>query len=207
VSIDDVIVATSDEIEDDILSEVCLKNGIKVYRGSLNNVLERYYQCATAEKADIVVRLTGDNACVDPKIIDEAVSCFQSKEVDYLDYCRELALGVAVEVFSYGALKKTYENATDKECLEHVTLYMYRNDEMFRWEKYSNSDLEDKSNLRLTMDTPEDYQVINAIYSNFKDREFDYCDVIRFLEENPQITRINSGIKQKNPSYNRKIKT
>jgi spore coat polysaccharide biosynthesis protein SpsF len=200
-SIDEVIVATSCEEADDKLADLCSENGIHIFRGSLNNVLERYYKCATEEGAEVVIRLTGDNACVDPGIIDAAVDYFNSHRLDYLSYCKQLALGTAVEVFSYEALKQTYENAADPECLEHVTLYMYRSGDMFRWEKHDDPDMPDNSHIRLTVDTPEDYRVVAAIYDHFGDKDFSYPDIIKYLGENSDITEINAGIRQKKQRY------
>ena len=165
--IDDIIVATSTEHSDDKLIEICQKYGIKTFRGSLNNVLERFFLCATQEKADIIIRLTGDNALIDPCLIDKAIEIFNSNSLDYLSYCKELPLGLSTEVFSYSALKKTYKEASNPECKEHVTPFMYRNKEMFKWVKYSDAMLHDNSSLRLTVDTLQDWEVVNNIYSHF----------------------------------------
>ena len=201
VNVDKVIVATSLDKTDDALADVCRKYGVPVFRGSLSNVLERFFKCATQENADVIVRLTGDNALIDPALIDKAVAHFKRNELDYLNYCKELPLGMSAEVFSYSALAKAYEETDDMECKEHVTLYMYGNGDKFKWEKYSDEKLEDHSDIRLTVDTKEDFELISLIYSCFKDNEFDYNNIIDLLRKNPDWRFINKNIKQKEILY------
>ena len=201
VNVDKVIVATSLDKTDDALADVCRKYGVPVFRGSLSNVLERFFKCATQENADVIVRLTGDNALIDPALIDKAVDHFKRNELDYLNYCKELPLGMSAEVFSYSALAKAYEETDDMECKEHVTLYMYGNGDKFKWEKYRDEKLEDHSDIRLTVDTKEYFELISLIYSCFKDNEFDYNNIIDLLRKNPDWRFINKNIKQKEILY------
>lgn len=203
--VDKVIVATSEEASDDVLYEFCLKKDIPVFRGELNDVLKRYYDCATIEQADIVIRLTGDNPLIDAEILDRALSIFRKEKIDYLQYCSELPLGMHVEVFSYEALQKAYAEADDKECREHVTLFLYKNPEKFNCIKYSDNSVEDNSHLRWTIDTEADYKLVKRIYESMAGIYFKYEDVLRLYKEKPELVEINKDIHQKQTSYKEKV--
>lgn len=201
-NVDEVIVATSTDVSDDELYQFCVRENINVYRGNLNNVLDRYYQCATQSKADIIVRLTGDNALIDPEIIDRSIQIFiNAEDMDYLHYCDELPLGMCTETFSYSALERAHANTDNAECLEHVTLYMYRNKGAFSVLNYSDTSLSDHSELRWTMDTPQDYELIECIYSYFGRDHFGYNEILKAYEEHPEWKMINSDVKQKQPVF------
>lgn len=200
--LDEVIVATSLNTADDVIEKFCIKEKIPCFRGSIDNVLERYYQCAKQYQGEIIIRLTADNVFVDTNIIDEAIEYFQSNgQIDYLYYKEGLPLGVAVEVFTMKALEKTYKETKLPECCEHVTLYMYRNPEKFKCIRCSNQ--EDYSAYRLTMDTPQDYQLITALYNRLSvnGEEISYEDVIKELQQNEQLREINRSVEQKVPEY------
>lgn len=200
-NIDEIIVATSNEADDDELCKICSENGINVFRGSLEDVLCRFYICAENANADCIVRLTGDNCLVDAELIDRAINIFIREKVDYLSYCKELPLGMSTEVFSFAALKKCHEETNNKECREHVTLYMYKNNEEFNCLKFSDGNLDDFSNVRLTVDTLEDFNVAEKIYENFQGQDFGYKDIISLTAKKPEIFSINSSIKQKSTEY------
>ena len=200
-NIDDIIIATSAEASDDIVENFCVKAGIKVFRGSLNNVLERYYKCALRESADVIVRLTADNALIDGNIINEAVNVFSRGGIDYLSYKKGLPLGMHVEVFSFDALERSYREAKDPECLEHVTPYMIKNPEKFRVLFFRDEKDPDNSSMRFTMDTPEDYEFVKRVYDSFGSNIFSYGEILRMLSEHRELLKINQNIQQKALSY------
>ena len=112
--LDSVIVATSCNSADNAIEEFCRQEGILCFRGSQDNVLERYYQCSSRYQGEIIIRLTADNVFVDPDIIMDAVQCFRiNGRMDYLYYREGLPLGMAVEVFTMEALRKAYQEAED----------------------------------------------------------------------------------------------
>lgn len=201
-NIDDIIVATSTEISDDIVENFCVKTGIKVFRGSLNNVLERFYKCASMESADVIVRLTADNALIDGNIIDDAVEVFFSGGLDYLSYKEGLPLGMHVEVFSFDALGKSYQEAKDPECLEHVTPYMIKNPAKFRVLFFADEEDADNSSMRFTMDTPEDYEFVKRVYDSFTSNIFSYGEILKLLSSHKELLAINQNIRQKALNYN-----
>lgn len=195
--IDDVIVATSDHKSDDEIEKFALSYNIKCFRGSHNNVLERYYKCASHYKADIIVRLTGDNALVDFNIIDEGIGYFKKTNADYMYYREGLPLGMAVEIFKFKTLKEAYENATDKECLEHVTPYMSKNPDRFNSLRVKCIG-DDNSDLRWTMDTEEDYKLIKDIYEALykEGKVFSYDEVLEEYKDHDNWREMNTNIRQ-----------
>ena len=200
-TVDEVVVATSDEISDDDLYDTLINRGFNCFRGSLDNVLERFYKCAEKYNADTVIRLTGDNPFVASEIIDEAVGTFFEKKYDYLYYKDSFPTGICVEIFTFAALKKAYEEATDPECIEHVTPYIRYNPKLFNAIHFHDETDEDLSGMRFTMDTPEDYKFVKAVYEHFGDNGFSYQDVLKFVKDNPELTSINKGIEQRKVEY------
>lgn len=201
--LEQIIIATSNDPVDDAIEQFAVVNETELYRGAQMNVLDRFYKCAAQYKADIIVRLTGDNALIDPGIIDLGIECFKrSPGVDYMYYREGLPLGMAVEIFTFQALKVAYENATDEECLEHVTPYLYKNS-IFNTKRISCIG-EDYSRLRWTLDTAQDYRLITEIYKNlYKDDEtiFSFEDVMEQYLYHEEWTGINSDIDQIKVKY------
>lgn len=198
-----VIIATSDLPEDDVVEQFTKENRIDLFRGSLSDVLSRFYHCAAKENADIVVRFTGDNPMLDPVLIDEGIEYFlQHREYDYIKYRDGLPLGMAFEVFTYQALEKSFLEASDPECREHVTPYMYRNPGLFHYYN-CGTEGEDYSQLRWTVDTVEDYQLVKAIYESlyFVNPLFGLREIIEKYNEHPEWEQMNNRILQKQVLY------
>lgn len=200
--IDEVVVATSTDKTDDTVEKMLIEKGIECYRGSLDNVLERFYKCSLKYKADIIIRLTADNALVDADIIDEAINIFRDNDVDYLDYKDTLPIGMGVEIFKFEALKKSFLEAEDQDCLEHVTPYMKLNESFFRVLNYSDPSDQDLSDLRFTMDTSDDYKFMSLIYDSFDNNMFSYYDVLELIKKNPLWKKINCKVIQRDIKYN-----
>lgn len=199
--LESVVIATSEDSEDDKIEEFTRQYNLPVFRGSQNNVLERFYQCASQYEPDGIVRLTGDNALIDPHIIDEGIEYFMGKNLDYLSYRNGLPLGMSVEIFTYRALKTAYLEATDKECLEHVTPYLYRNKNKFKVERAERVGA-DHSDLRWTLDTSQDYVLLQKIYERmYTDDEnvFSYEEIIKQYTDDWKAT--NAGIRQVEVQY------
>lgn len=201
--VDNIIIATSDEKDDDEVEIFAKQFNIPYYRGSQHNVLERFWKCANHYNPDIVIRLTGDNAFVDPKIIDEAITVFiNEKDIDYLYYREGLPIGMAVEVMKFSALTRAHAEASDSECLEHVTPYLYRNGEKFTSLR-STIVGEDYSKLRWTMDTVEDRNLVLSIYDILyrENKIFHYNDIIEEYKKHPEWVNINNGVMQNHVFY------
>ena len=199
--IDKIVIATSQNPLDDLLYDLCVIKGINVFRGSLNNLLERYYKCAKKFEADHIVRITSDCPLIDPKIIDEVISNYLSfKDLDYMSNIHPPSYpdGFDIEVFRFEALRKAYRNAKKNFEREHVTPYIWDNLKKFKIKNYSSikhKDLYDK--YRLTLDYKEDFYVIWNIYQKLypKKKNFDLYDIIKFIKRNSKILQNKHLIK------------
>jgi spore coat polysaccharide biosynthesis protein SpsF len=196
-NVDEVVVATTNLPEDDVIEAFCQKEGIFCFRGSSDNVLERYFQAAQERHVDIVVRITADCPFIDPKIIDLVIDRYHSTPCDYASNSleRTFARGMDTEVFSFASLKMAYEQAKKAEEREHVTLFIYRHKELFRLANVSAK--ENHGDLRLTVDTPEDLQLIRRIAKEFASDQFSYEEILELLTKHPSWLAINAHIQQK----------
>lgn len=201
--LDKVIIATTKNKEDDEIVNECKKIGVEYHRGSVDNVLSRYYEVANNENADIIVRVTSDCPLIDPEIIDEMIKYFEKEnEVGHIDYLSNSIIetfprGFDVEIFTYDSLREAYNNAKLDYEKEHVTPYIYMNKDKFIIKNFSND--KNYSQYRLTLDTIEDYILINNIYEHLyiENQIFYFKDIINYLNQNPNISQINKDIKQK----------
>ena len=204
--IDKLVLVTSDEPSDDELAKVVSNSEFLVYRGSKDNVLERFYKCAEELKLDsndIIVRLTGDCPIHDATIIDELINAFLEVDLDYMANCVDPIYpdGLDAEVFTYDVLKKAYSNSNKLSEKEHVTPYI-RDSGLFKI-----ADLQVESihpEWRLTVDEPTDFTVIEKIYNHFGSNDFSFDDVVLYIENNPNITEINSTI-NRNEGYEKSL--
>lgn len=181
--IDEVIVATTDKIEDDIIEKHARSLNINTYRGSEENVLDRYYNAAKNSKANIIVRITSDDPLIDYEVIDKVIENIMNEKTDYScnNIPKTYPLGLDCECFTFEALEYAWKNAREPEELEHVTPYIRKHDELFR--KSTLVYKKDLSKLRWTLDTIEDYKNISNIYDNLykKNKFFLMDDILNFI--------------------------
>ncbi|MBO5239353.1 MAG: glycosyltransferase family protein [Lachnospiraceae bacterium] len=201
-NVDEVIVATSDSLADDVVQEFCEIRNYKYFRGSEKDVLDRFYKCTTEYKSELIIRMTADNALFDPSIIDEGIEYYMSNSYDYVYYAQGMPLGTAIELFSYEALSSAWREAVDDECREHVTLFMYRSGNKFKWNK-PQSGKYNHENIRLTTDTEEDYRLVKEIYEALYpiNSDFTLDDVLQYISDNPTVLESNKHVKQKVTNY------
>lgn len=200
--VDATWVATTRDSSDDDLVAFCVEHNIPVYRGDLQDVLDRYYQLARREKADVIVRLTGDCPLVDPILIDEVIEAFQRENVDFAcnrlppPFSRTYPIGLDIEVCSFSALEKTWHEAKEKHEREHVLPYLYETPGRFKTYQLNYKD--DLGAQRWTVDTPEDLELIRAIYERFNGRnDFTWLDVLDLFKREPELMKINADIHHK----------
>ena len=199
--IDSILVATTLKKEDAEILNLCEKIRIPCFRGSENDVLDRYYQAARSVKATTIIRITSDCPLLDPILVDNMVEIFMAEQnsLDYLSNTLERTFprGLDTEIFSMSALAKAWSHASSAAEREHVTPYIYRHPEMFRLRNHKNSI--DLSSYRWTLDTPEDWRFIKEVYTRLYDREkiFLTDDIIDLLKEEPEIAAANANVVQK----------
>lgn len=193
----DVIVATSTLEKDNQVEQWCLENQIHCFRGSETNVLQRYMEAVQDIKPDYILRVTADCPFVDYELASELVEKLNNTSVDIIDLQGELPRGLAVEAISYRALQYIAEHAHAERHYEHVTYYAYEYKNEFKRAVYEVSKANQQPQLRITLDTKEDYEVLSKIASHFKNPLVSSSDVIGFLLKNPQIAQINRDIVQK----------
>ena len=201
--IDEVIVATTVNIADNELERWLHAEHIACFRGSENDVLERFYRCAEERHARIVVRVTADDPLKDPSIIRKAIAVVRDDPT--IDYCSnslnpKYPEGLDIEVFRHRALMRAYKEAELPSEREHVTPYIWKNPEKF---KLSSLEFDrDLSHWRWTVDKPDDLNFMRAIYGEFKNRPLvPFTDVISFIDKNPHLIEMNTSSTLRNEGY------
>ena len=198
--VDEVIVATTNESEDSSIVDVAIKEKVPYYRGSLENVLERYYGAAVENDLDVIVRITSDCPCADYTVIDEVIQSHFDKKADYTSngLVDSFPRGIDVEVINFNVLKRAYSEATEKYEKEHVTPFIYKtHPEEFKINKFIAPS--DNSDIRITLDTPQDYALLCAVYDNlyFNNNYFLVEDIIDLFNKKGYLKIINRDIVQK----------
>lgn len=196
--LDDLVVATTESPMDANITALCGANAWKCFRGSEEDVLDRYYRAAQATHADVIVRVTADCPVVDPDLIDSAITSFRLGRFDYVSNGldpRTYPRGLDVEVFSNETLGRAWKEDANLAWREHVTPYIYRHPEEFRLHRIAGE--RDFSAHRWSVDTAEDYELLRKIYEHFDDRPFGWMAVLRLVEQHPDWAMLNSHIHQK----------
>jgi spore coat polysaccharide biosynthesis protein SpsF len=193
--VDAVVVATTTLPEDDrLVASLGSLPNCAVYRGDADDVLARYFGCASEFDADIVVRVTADDPLKDPEIIDRAVSILVADE--QLDYCSNtlepsFPEGLDIEVFRFPALSRAHAEATLPSEREHVTPYIWNRPDRFVISNFRND--RDLKDWRWTVDKQEDLDFMSAVFGHFQDRPLvSFRDVIAWLDENPHLVHSNA---------------
>jgi spore coat polysaccharide biosynthesis protein SpsF len=199
---DHVLVATTDNSADDAIATfVARQHNVGLYRGPEEDVLARYCQAARRASADIVVRITADCPLIEPALVDRCVLVMlaQADDFHYVSNChrRTYPRGLDVEVVRTDALYTAEDEATETFDREHVTPYIWRRPDRFKMKDVMDS--EDNSHLRWTVDTPEDFELVERIYEALYPVKagFDYQDALRLMQAKPELQRINSHVIQK----------
>lgn len=192
--IDKLVVATSIDASDDEIEKMCLSNNVCVFRGDLNDVLDRFYQCAKDYNPTHIVRLTGDCPVADWQVIDDVINYCLAGKYDYIATSSNYAEGLDCEVMTTKALTTAWENATLPSEKEHVTHYINQRKGEFKTALFDSN--EDLSGHRWTVDEPEDFVLIEKIYQNLypTDPQFLTQDILNLLKKNPKLIKINTGI-------------
>lgn len=192
--VDEVVVITSIDKQNLPILGLCAQLGVRVGVGSEQDVLDRYYQTAKLLQPEYVIRITADCPCFDSELLDMAIRQMDSKT----DYCGMLsetfADGLDLEIMKFSALQKAWREASHSFEREHVTQYIVRHPELFSLQDFQ-SPVGNFGNHRWTVDEQEDFELVDRIYKHFlleyKKPDFGYKDILRFLEENPDLLELN----------------
>ncbi|MCC7410167.1 MAG: glycosyltransferase family protein [Gammaproteobacteria bacterium] len=192
--LDALCVATSSDGSDQPIADCCGELGVGCYRGSLSDVLDRYYQAARAYAPRHVVRITGDCPLVDPRLLDGVVDQHLREDNDYTSnaHVRSFPDGLDVEVFRFPALERAWRLATLPFEREHVTPWFYRSASTCRCGVYRDS--VDRSAQRWVVDYPEDLEFVRAVYAALYPHKPDFGreDVQRLLDSRPELAALNA---------------
>jgi spore coat polysaccharide biosynthesis protein SpsF len=193
-SLKDIIVATTAKADDDVVAGFCQENGIGCFRGSENDVLDRYYQAAKSFGADPVVRITADCPVIDPAIVDDVVEGFFDGHYDLYSLGGEFPDGLDCEIFAFWVLEDARACATLPSEREHVGVYPAKHPEKYRkgsYEKFSGL-----AHLRWTLDEEADLYFLQAVYERLyrRDTIFYTAEILELLRREPELLAINQGI-------------
>jgi spore coat polysaccharide biosynthesis protein SpsF len=199
--VDEVVVATSTLQLDDVLVEKCAEWGVRVYRGDDRDVLSRFVGAAEKVGADVCVRITADCPLIDPGVSDLIIQAFLQADppVDYASnkIPQSFPRGLDTEVFTLDALRRASAEASQPYERTHVTIYIYEHPDRFLLRSVT-SDV-NRAHWRWTLDTPHDYQFLREVYARLTPSgSFTWLDVLRLLEQDPQLAQLNAHIRQKN---------
>ena len=233
-TLDGIAVATTTSPDDDPLAALCTARGYPCYRGSLHDVLDRYYQAARLFNADVIVRLTADCPLIDPDVVDDTVNAFlgrpsgnnqlsvisnqssieedtdpRSLITDPFDFAanrlpppwgRTYPIGLDTEVCSFHALERAWKEAKEPHQREHVMPYLYEESlgESPRFRVLLVNYPIDYGQLRWTVDTPQDLELVRQVYARFPGRDdFTWLEVLDLFEREPELARINDQVRHK----------
>ena len=195
--IEEIVVATTIGKHDLPIVKLCAEKNLRVFCGSENDVLDRYYQCAKLLNPDHVIRITADCPLIDPDIINRVISAHLDSGADYTSNTLNPTYpdGLDVEIMKYSVLKDAWVHADKLSQREHVTQYIIHNESYRKTSVESNFDY---GNERWTLDTPNDYEFIKSIYETLylEKPDFSMQDVIEYLDKNPSLRGINSDSKR-----------
>lgn len=191
--VDDIVVATTVNATDLPIVELCQQLGIKVFRGSEEDVLQRVLDAQASVNSDVIVELTGDCPLIDPEVIDQIVQEYLDSDADYVSnaHVRSYPDGYDVQAFGFNVLKEVSAKTQSKEDREHVSLYIYKSgeyslkaviaEEEIRWPE-----------LRITLDNKGDYLLIKNILetSAQEGKEYNVREVVQYMRQHPELLEL-----------------
>ncbi|HZW04660.1 MAG TPA: glycosyltransferase family protein [Anaerolineaceae bacterium] len=201
-SVAEVQVATTTDPADDAIEAFCRERGYPVFRGSVFDVLDRFYQAARQAQADIVVRLTADCPLIDPTVIDKTVEALVQSGADFAanrlppPWKRTYPIGLDTEVVTFAALERAWREAKQPYEREHVMPYLYDVPDRFKIRVIDAH--QDYGQMRWTVDTPEDLQAVRKIIELFGARkDFGWLEVLELVDAHPELGQLNMDVRHK----------
>lgn len=219
-TLDAVTVATTTDPSDDPVAAFAVSMGIPHTRGSLHDVLDRYYQAAKTHQAEIIVRITADCPVIDPDLIDQTVKLITHHASLITDFAcnrlpppfsRSFPIGLDVEVCTFAALERAWKESAETFHREHVMPYLYEGTHLVPRTPQIAEGISPRGfciaqlhhapnygSLRWTVDTPEDLAFIREVFARLSDKpEFTWYDVLQVVETEPELTQINAAVRHK----------
>ncbi|MBV6400384.1 MAG: 3-deoxy-manno-octulosonate cytidylyltransferase [Anaerolineales bacterium] len=223
-SVSQTLFATTTDASDDPVAEYCDFSGIPFTRGSLYDVLDRYYQTAKSAKADVVVRITADCPVIDPELIDKVVNAVISEQSSvngkpFNFVCNRLPpphhrtypIGLDIEACTFKVLEQAWKEAKEPQHREHVMPYLYEGVQLITDNRSLQTGtsprgyniallhhVTDFGDYRWTVDTPEDLEFMRQVYAHFNGRDdFSWKNVLNLVHDNPELMKINAGVQHK----------
>ena len=214
--VEDIIVATTTNKNDDEIINLAKNSGVKFFRGSENDVLGRVVGAAKENKTDIIVQITGDNPLIDKEVSENIIKYYIANQDKY-DFVsndigiyndtfkQEFPMGLNTKVFSFSLLRDIEKITNNPVDREHVPNYILKNYNKYRIKNFKAENKYCRPDLRFTLDYLEDFKVIKSIYENLykKNKNFTATDIFNFLDKNPDIKKINSHRKQQKYNYSK----
>lgn len=198
-TIDQIVIATTVNKKDDQIETWCKENNIACFRGSENDVLNRYYSASVAFPSDIVVRITADDPFKEPSVIDQVVNKLIGEGYDHVtnNFPPSFPEGLDCEAFTFKALEESEKTTHDSFEREHVTQYIYHNPKKFKIGNVSSE--KNLSHLRWIIDQEVDFQMVKAVYAHRKPENEGILlmdEILEILESNSEIAKINSEVER-----------
>jgi spore coat polysaccharide biosynthesis protein SpsF len=198
--LDAIVIATTEEASSDPIAELADRLDVGCFRGSEEDVLARVLGAAQADGAELIVEATGDCPLIDPRVIERVLDRFLEGDVDYCSNTveRTYPRGMDVQVFPTAVLAEVAGLTDDPADREHVSLYIYEHPDRFRLRSVV-SERPETADVRLTVDTPEDYALIREIFEVLypRDPEFGLDAILALLDQRPELAALNRHVDQK----------
>lgn len=199
--VNDIVVATTDDVSCDPIEQLTKNLGVLVYRGSEEDVLARVGEALTFAQAEVAIILTGDMPVIDPQLIDLVVSKYLESSVDYCanSLVQSYPRGMGVQVLKTSLLVDSAKSTNDPVHREHATLYIREHPELFRHLNILSNLSPEVVNWRLCVDTAEDFDLITRIFQTLypKNPAFTLKDILDLFAGHPELPKINQQVKQK----------
>jgi len=206
--VDEIVIATSVNKNDNVLENLAKKNRIRVFRGSENDVLDRVLKAAEHCGAEHIVELWGDCPLIDPEIIDKAIRYYMDNDFDCVGTLldRKFPWGIAALIFQTKILREISQVTQDPVDRENVSNYIYEHPGKYRIGHLPCPPELNRPEIRLTVDELADFDLVKTIFERMIQVKPDFrtTDIIKFLDSHPEIKNINTHVKQKKLSQDTK---
>ena len=202
--INEIVVATTQNPNNDVIEELAKKMSIGCFRGSENDVLDRVLNAAKSVSADVILELWGDNPLIDPKMLDNLIKFYSENDFDCVgtalpNFKKTYPIGISTLIFSTKILEEVNSITNDPEDRENVSNYIYEHPEKYKISSLPCPPELDYPDLRLTVDEENDFNLVKTIFENLYSINpmFDTYDIINFIKLNPQLKNLNKNVMQK----------